>query len=340
MIRYRALDGLRGVAAVAVLLYHVGKWTNRQWLVPHAWIAVDFFFALSGFVIAHAYQDKLAGGAMRLMGFLRLRVIRLWPLILMAAVLAAVRMIWMAHVPPPKVFEGIWRDLLMVPKLTDRGPSGAPFGLNPPTWSLFFELAANLAWALAIPVLSRRVLIVVAAAAAVAMLASGQPLTPFGQSNFFMGFPRVVLPYALGVLCWRMRGSVRLAPPAWLLGALIVAICWIPAWTPALDVALIALVFPAIILLGARSRSDGRLLRFSGETSYPLYVLHWPVGRMLQQGLHLHGATAALVIVPGTLACAWLALKLFDEPVRGAVGAAYARAAARLAPAEQGGVRI
>jgi len=75
--RYEALDGLRGVAAVAVMLYHIGGWTGRPWLAAHGYLAVDFFFCLSGFVLAHAYGRREIGW----LGYMRARLIRLWPLI-------------------------------------------------------------------------------------------------------------------------------------------------------------------------------------------------------------------------------------------------------------------
>lgn len=54
---YEILDGLRGVAALLVIFYHVFEcfdWSPA----PHGYLAVDFFFVLSGFVIGYAYDDR------------------------------------------------------------------------------------------------------------------------------------------------------------------------------------------------------------------------------------------------------------------------------------------
>ncbi|KJC50888.1 hypothetical protein UB31_11670 [Bradyrhizobium sp. LTSP849] len=86
---FLTLDGLRGLAAFGVLLFH------RRWLVPgghfldHAYLAVDFFFGLSGFVIAYAYGARLRDRSISFLGFLAVRVIRLYPLLILAGALAA-----------------------------------------------------------------------------------------------------------------------------------------------------------------------------------------------------------------------------------------------------------
>ena len=79
--RFRALDGWRGVCAMLVALHHieVHGWLYWQPLVRNAWLFVDFFFVLSGFVISHAYGARLGSGA-RIKDFVLRRLGRLWPL--------------------------------------------------------------------------------------------------------------------------------------------------------------------------------------------------------------------------------------------------------------------
>src|ERR1700761_6004380 len=76
---YPALDGLRGVAAIAVMLHHFRPLT-APWLFAHGYLAVDLFFLLSGFVIAHAYDARFRKG-LGVPAFLVIRLIRLWPMI-------------------------------------------------------------------------------------------------------------------------------------------------------------------------------------------------------------------------------------------------------------------
>ena len=77
--RFGALDGLRGVAAVIVVLHHLGNERLGPFNPTFGYIAVDLFFALSGFVIALNYDHRFAGG-MTVKEFMLKRVLRLYPL--------------------------------------------------------------------------------------------------------------------------------------------------------------------------------------------------------------------------------------------------------------------
>src|SRR6218665_3646823 len=81
MTRYSSLDGLRGIAALAVALFHlpIAMSLYASPLIREAYVAVDFFFVLSGFVIAHAYTTRL-NSADAVRDFVIRRVGRLWPL--------------------------------------------------------------------------------------------------------------------------------------------------------------------------------------------------------------------------------------------------------------------
>ena len=124
--RFSSLDGLRGFAAIAVMAYHV----DHDWM-PGGHLAVDFFFCLSGFVIALNYQSRMRGGAIGVVRFMALRLARLYPMVLAGAGLA----IWLLHAD--------YRILALVPSTWGL----ALFPGNPPYWSLLAELAVSLAFA-------------------------------------------------------------------------------------------------------------------------------------------------------------------------------------------------
>ena len=87
---YEILDGLRGVAAVLVMLYHIGEGFATSPVdqsVNHGYLAVDLFFILSGFVIGYAYDDRWDIG-LTVKDFLRRRLIRLHPMVIMGVLLA------------------------------------------------------------------------------------------------------------------------------------------------------------------------------------------------------------------------------------------------------------
>lgn len=94
---YAILDGLRGVAALTVIWYHVFEGFATSPLdqkFNHGYLAVDFFFILSGFVVGYAYDDRWAGrragGGMRMRDFLKRRIVRLHPMVVLGSVLGAV----------------------------------------------------------------------------------------------------------------------------------------------------------------------------------------------------------------------------------------------------------
>src|ERR1700744_3037299 len=85
---FEILDGLRGVAALAVVTFHFMEWVYFDYsknFIGHGFLAVDFFFCLSGFVIGYAYDDRI--GKMGILEFFKSRLIRLHPLVIIGSVI-------------------------------------------------------------------------------------------------------------------------------------------------------------------------------------------------------------------------------------------------------------
>ena len=319
--RYEALDGLRGVAAVGVMLYHVGGWTGRPWLVSHGYLAVDFFFCLSGFVLAHAYGRRQIDW----LGFMRQRLIRLWPLIALTMLLGATVIIEHRELVP----GWLGLDLLMVPRVwVDESGFSPLFPLNPPAWSLFFELAVGAAW---FPLrrlgVMGHVLMVVLLVPVMAYVAHGMGgvLTGWDRGTFMISFLRTVFAFLLGWGCYRVQAFTTLSLPAWLLAVLLAAVMGFP-WTPLnwlYDFACVSVIFPLMVLAGRRDPEGwaGALCRVSGAISYPLYALHWLGWELMLRGFRAIGgkgypAGFALLAIPVIVLGSWAVLKLYDEPVR------------------------
>lgn len=203
--RFEALDGMRGFAALAVLLFHVGK-TDAPWLFAHGYLAVDFFFILSGFVIAYAYGARLLEG-MSSSRFLRARLVRLYPLIAAGAVLgvAGYCKLYDRSTLLAIFVTGIF--LLPTP-LAPQSEDRMALAINPPSWSLFFEFVANAAFALAAPRLSDRMLALVVTISAFALAASIALFNgvDFGAHwpDFLFGIPRVCFSFFAGVGLFRL----------------------------------------------------------------------------------------------------------------------------------------
>ncbi len=304
--RYATLDALRGVAALAVMLFHAGP--KSPLYLAHGYMAVDLFFALSGFVLASAYQARLRNG-LALGGFARARLVRIWPLYALGTVVGLA--LWPGH----------WTALLLVPDLTRA--DGLLFPANVAMWSLVYEVVVNLAWAAGGWRLGRLAMLVLAAAAAVVVWGTiahhGIDLGAFRATALY-GLARTVFAFGLGVAMQHWQTARGLAPQQRRLAlllplALLAMLAWAPAQRAAWDLACYFVLFPAVLWLGSRWDLPrgwfSTMLIVLGTASYPLYCLHQPLVALLrnQPGLQL-ALMAALVPF------AWWLEQRIDAPLR------------------------
>lgn len=343
-----ALDGLRGVAALAVVIYHRRWWiADDSDFIQHAYLAVDFFFMLSGLVVALAYEQRLVERRLSLRSFVLLRAIRLYPMIVVGALIGAAFLGLrgltshdpglIAHVVAAFPFAAL---VLPVPPVL----FPLPFALNEPSWSLFFELAANLLFAACVPWLRGRALGGVIAVFAVALVFTALTFNGLNAGwewgTFYAGFVRVGFAFFAGVALYRLRGTAhwpKLALPFPLLSILLIATLlpslFAGAGNAAYDLALAMLVFPAIIVLASNDRANGKwngVMRLSGELSYPLYITHFPLlafSEMLLWRLHLPNAAMLSLSVAIAVVAALLFARAFDVPVRKWLGRKFGRRA-------------
>jgi peptidoglycan/LPS O-acetylase OafA/YrhL len=333
---YEALDGLRGVAAVSVLLFHLGHWLNAPWLATNSHLAVDLFFCLSGFVLPVAYWKRR--DTLSLLSFIRIRAIRLMPLIMLGAVVSAAYVVLKVrteHLPVPAsaIALAAFGSLFNIPTFGAPHDIGGPmvFPLNGPQFTLFLEFVVNIAWW----ALRRapQMLPIGATVVACAMLMAVLGIGGDTERSFLLGFPRVGLSFALGLMLYHLRE--RLAPSRAVTGALFVAsglatlaLFFMPVRAPPwLALGWIVVVSPLLVLSGARlklrrSWADAALLL--GALSYPVYALHYPIFCWVN-GLYRarFGAQDLLVEAPLVVAVVLLgaygALSGYDEPMRRAL---------------------
>jgi len=323
---YLTLDALRGVAAFAVMIYH----QQHTRVMGHGYLAVDFFFVLSGFVIAKAYERKLLSN-MRFTDFALIRIARLYPLLIAATLLAT------AYMLISSIGRGAnlgWLSVLPAALLALPDPSGTlapdPCPLLPVVWSLFFELAANFVYAAGVRWLSSRMLAVIVGSNALllafALIHHGNGELGNTYATLWAGVPRVLFSFFAGVLCFRLHARGRLVSPAIspvALAALLIAVLVVPHDMPWLfDASCIFVVFPLILIAAMNNEPTARwtaVAAFSANLSYPLYLFHLPL--MLWLGLVLaHFGVAVpgqhlfeLIAVP---ALAYAAYALFDRPMQ------------------------
>lgn len=327
---FLALDGLRGIAALAVVLFHRRWWVQDGLHLDHAYLAVDFFFLLSGFVIAHAYQARLANG-MSFGQFLRIRLIRLGPMLVLGGLLG-VGYLLAKRTPMnlPNVLAMIGVVFALPAPLPIALNPGSAFPINGPSWSLFFEMIVNIGFALALPWLNKRVMLGILAASFVWLAVwtvhkGGVSHLGHTYPEFFGGVPRTVFSFLLGVLMyrWRQEGKLPSLPGGmWGAALLLLATFTPPALMPGnavYELVCIVVVFPVVIMMAAGAQLTGRTAAFagfSGALSYPLYIVHYPLLFWFEAAIGrgslwwLLAATVTIVVL------SYAALKLVDEPVR------------------------
>src|SRR6266567_7433463 len=213
--RYAYLDGIRGVAAILVLVRHTGNFWHFGF--HRSYLAVDLFFILSGFVIAYAYDEKLRDGKISIAQFVKIRLIRLYPVFLMSVLMCGVVVAAAVMFDPPGTAPSI-AEIASVIVLTAMylpsrlSGSNDLFPLNGIYWSLFFELLVNVLYAAVRPWLNTAVLVVAAASFGfmVALIAYGYGTLnvgfTWGIGPVFSGFVRAAFGIFLGLLLFRLRG--------------------------------------------------------------------------------------------------------------------------------------
>lgn len=342
---YEVLDGLRGTAAVMVVIFHIMgmpiAWVDKGQYLHHAAMAVDFFFGLSGFVVAYAYDARWK--SMSVGQFCTIRLIRLHPLVLLGALLGLISFLvdpFAANqklIPLSVVLWDFALACLLLPHAALPNRWTDTHSLNSPAWSLLQEYIGNLAYALVLRRLGTRALGVVVALAAAVMLWllwRRNSIDMGSDWTTWWGAPaRMAFSFTMGLWLYRVRTRMPKIRLGWVVLSAILVLAFatplvpqaIPHGNGMFEAAVAMLLFPAIILCGAHSeigRIELALCKFAGRISYPIYILHYPflliymnfalVRKPPAQTLYLAGAGSFLLVV----AVSWLALKLYDEPAR------------------------
>lgn len=358
---YELLDGLRGVAALLVVFYHIFEGFSFAGggtlitVINHGYLAVDFFFILSGFVIGYAYDDRWKKN-LTLKGFFKRRLIRLHPMIVMGAVIGCLTFFiqggvkWDGtQVATSAVMLALLLAMFFIPAYPGAGydvrGNGEMFSLNGPSWSLFFEYIGNILYALFIHRLSNKALTVL-------VLLLGLGLSWFALSdvvgygmigvgwtldglNFWGGMLRMLFPFTLGMLISRNFRPFKVRGAFWICSVILLVLFCVPyigghspvCLNGVFEMVCIVVIFPLLVCLGASGQTTDkrstRICKFLGDISYPLYAIHYPLmylfyAWLIENKLYTLGETwpmAALVYF-GSIVLAYLCLKLYDEPVR------------------------
>ena len=357
---YDLLDGLRGVAALMVRWYHVFEGfafasNSAIETLNHGYLAVDFFFILSGFVIGYAYDDRW-GKSLTMKDFFKRRLIRLHPMVIMGAVLGAITFCiqgsvqWDGtHVAISMIMLSLLCTIFFIPAMPGVGyevrGNGEMFPLNGPCWSLFFEYIGNILYALFIRRLSNKALTVFVVLLGVALAAFAVfNVSTYGNIgvgwtldgvNFLGGSLRMLFPFSLGMLMSRNFKPMKVKGAFWICAIALIALFSVPylegleplCMNGVYEAFCVIVAFPIILWIGASGtttdKQSTKICKFLGDISYPVYVIHYPLmylfyAWLIENQLYTLGETwhVALCVFILSIILAYLCLKLYDEPIR------------------------
>lgn len=349
---YDLLDGLRGVAAIMVVWFHIFEAYATSHLdqqINHGYLAVDFFFILSGFVIGYAYDNRWE--SMKTKDFLKRRIIRLHPMVVIGAVIGGMMFyfqgcsVWdVSKVTVLALFLATFMNALMIPATpgTEIRGLGEMYPLNGPSWSLFFEYIGNILYALFIHKFSTRALAVLVFLAGCG-LATFAIWGPYGDicagfqltgREFTAGLLRLLFSFSAGLLLFRIFKPVKVKGAFWICSLSLIILMAIPRiggaehlWLNGLyDTICFVVFFPLLVYLGASGKTTDKvttaLCKFLGAISYPLYMVHYPFIYLYYAWVKNESLTfvqslpGALAVVLGSMILAYLCLKFYDIPVR------------------------
>lgn len=335
---FNILDGLRGVAALAVVIFHFMEWAYSDFsknFIAHGFLAVDFFFCLSGFVIGYAYDDRIA--KMGVLEFFKSRVIRLHPLVIAGSVLGLLAFLFDPFGGHPelygtgKIILTFFCSALLIPfpVMEDRGFN--LFSFNAPSWSLFWEYIANIVYAFVLYKISRHFLLLLTIIAALAICLvsyrSGNLLGGWSGPTFWDGGARISYSFLAGLLIYRSNWIIK--NKLGFIGiAILLSLAFVmpfSKWNWITEALVVLFYFPLLIALGAGATLTPGLKKlciFSGKISYPLYMTHYAVLWMFGNYYTSHkpGTTQlTFIIIAGLIllvGASYLVMVIYDIPLR------------------------
>jgi peptidoglycan/LPS O-acetylase OafA/YrhL len=335
---FQTIEGMRAAGAFLIVMRHVPMFFGGV-RVPESFLAVDLFYLVSGFVIAHAYARRLEqGGYLR--EFFLVRLIRLYPLYLVG-ILIGVIPATIATVGDPngwwnptRLGEAIATGIFMIPLFPGLSANGS--SLDGPVWTLAPELIANMAYAAAIRFMTVPVLLAImlvsAAGVAFAAVSNGNLDVGYNNNDQWAALARVGFSFFAGVLLYRWAPAVerRSTLLAWVCAGLVaLALALRPpaALTVAYELGLVLVGFPLLVAVATRyepAAGSGRLFSFIGLMSYGVYIVHQPLGvlaRLASGVLHWQpSGPAAWLTGPAFLGflvgLAWFLDRFYDGPAR------------------------
>lgn len=293
MQRLLGLDALRGIAALAVAIMHLSSIYDLGWQIGSASFAVDFFFMLSGYVMARTYEQRMIEG-LSTRGFLRIRYRRVWPTMAVGTIIGGLSYLAIGPIPTAGWVMFVL-NLFLLPALP------LLFLYNGPAWSVFFELVANALHPRILARISARWLLVSAFLMIPALALATEALGYFPRGTktaaFAATFLRLLIPYCIGIAMYRLcRDRAPILIPLWLsLLALPCFVALVAAFQPPLAFMWFDLIVAPLMMFGglaATHRYTDEVFTYLGNLSFPLYAIHLPIFQLSAWSLGLSAPVA------------------------------------------------
>jgi peptidoglycan/LPS O-acetylase OafA/YrhL len=340
---FPALDALRGIAAILVVQFHIrglfsGYSASSESTLGDGYLAVDLFFSLSGFVLAHIYLPRFRDG-MSIIEFIRVRVIRLYPLyflgLVMGSVLLTISLRRVAGFSFSDIVPTIVLEAFFLPAKLEN--STQLFPINNVAWSLFFELIVNLFFVALWRMVNFRALsaILILSGAVFFSLTFSNQAASLGNTwdTLYGGFFRATFSFSYGVFIHHLyrEGKLRIKtnPAIFVLSAITLCVSiLLPVENhvrPYFDSLFIVLIAPILVVIGVNVQLSGRLAKLSsflGASSYAIYCLHYPALSVIvfltkkYFGDHPPVLTVTVVSVAIFLVTSYFIDLFYDIPVR------------------------
>lgn len=337
---FHVLDGLRGIAALVVLVFHFleliypGNYVGNP--LGHGYLAVDFFFCLSGFVVAYAYDGRIEKIGVK--GFFINRLIRLHPFVIFGTVIGLIAYFADPAVPElssigwTKITMATIASIILIPVIALPNRWDCIFPLNGTAWSLFSEYFISVVYALILVRIGKKMLIALLLLSAIVIFyeshRAGWLSIGWGFGNISGAFTRVIYSFTAGLAVFRFNLIIKNKGGFLFSALLLIGVFIFPHahndWIR--ESILVVFVFPLIVAFGAGAKAGVRITKFCkliGDLSYPIYMTHISSIFFYFNYLVAHPDLSmgrkffiALMLIIINILFAYFAMKYFDEPVR------------------------
>lgn len=336
------LDAMRLLAALLVLGHHLVPYIPGHFGIPYAHLAVDFFFLISGLVVAHAYRERLIS-ELSTSAFIKKRLIRLLPILFLAGLCSGVEVIarWkfgtsLSGIAPTEIALASAASFLALPVPVEPALGHGNWPLNPPLWSLFVEMLVGVFTAAWLMRSSQTCKIFVVALASGVLLYGGLTQNTLNQGVFITDAPialaRILWSFTAGLLIhsWTNSSQATTTRPKVLtwahIGLVVTLLTCLMLETSVgmIEFLLVVAVGPLVIACiwrNTRQRAHAGL-HLAGELSYALYALHWPLASLLRNGARkfdwmTQDSYASLALMGSAIiAISLLAVIFYERPLR------------------------